>query len=83
MRQVSSPPEPIRARRMAARGAVRICSRPACRASSRPAMSRGAGRRVASAVGEAAVAVQLLHQFFALTQQQPRGRLREEPLTVR
>jgi thioredoxin reductase (NADPH) len=43
----------------------------------------GAGRRVASAVGEGAVAVQLLHQFFALTQQQPRGRLREEPLTVR
>ena len=41
----------------------------------------GAGRRVASAVGEGAVAVQLLHQFFALEQRQPRGRSRES-LTV-
>ena len=41
----------------------------------------GAGRRVASAVGEGAVAVQLLHQFFSLEQRQPRGRSRE-PMTV-
>jgi thioredoxin reductase (NADPH) len=34
----------------------------------------GAGRRVASAVGEGAVAVQLLHQLFAADQRQPRGR---------
>jgi thioredoxin reductase (NADPH) len=41
----------------------------------------GAGRRVASAVGEGAVAVQLLHQLFASEQRQPRGRSRE-PMTV-
>ena len=37
----------------------------------------GAGRRVASAVGEGAVAIQLLHQLFASDQRQPRGRTRE------
>ena len=41
----------------------------------------GAGRRVASAVGEGAVAVQLLHQLFASEHRQPRGRSRE-PVTV-
>ncbi len=38
---------------------------------------RGAGRRVASAVGEGAVAIQLLHQLFAAEGQRPRGRSRE------
>jgi thioredoxin reductase (NADPH) len=33
----------------------------------------GAGRRVASAVGEGAVAIQLLHQYFAAARRQPRG----------
>ncbi len=37
----------------------------------------GAGRRVASAVGEGAVAIQLLHQLFASNQQQPQGRAAE------
>jgi thioredoxin reductase (NADPH) len=41
----------------------------------------GAGKRVASAVGEGAVAIQLLHQLFAFDQRQPRGRPRE-PLAV-
>ncbi len=42
----------------------------------------GAGRRVASAVGEGAVAVQLLHQLFAAEQRQPRGRSRAQPVRV-
>jgi thioredoxin reductase (NADPH) len=37
----------------------------------------GAGRRVASAVGEGAVAIQMLHQLFTAEQRQPRGRSRE------
>jgi thioredoxin reductase (NADPH) len=41
----------------------------------------GAGKRVASAVGEGAVAIQLLHQLFANDQRQPRGHSRE-PLAV-
>ena len=41
----------------------------------------GAGKRVASAVGEGAVAIQLLHQLFTSDQRQPRGR-RREPLAV-
>ena len=41
----------------------------------------GAGRRVASAVGEGAVAIQLLHQLFAADQRHPRGRSRH-PSTV-
>jgi thioredoxin reductase (NADPH) len=41
----------------------------------------GAGKRVAAAVGEGAVAIQLLHQLFAADQRQPRGRSRE-PLAV-
>jgi thioredoxin reductase (NADPH) len=41
----------------------------------------GAGKRVASAVGEGAVAIQLLHQLFANDQRQPRGRSRD-PLAV-
>jgi thioredoxin reductase (NADPH) len=34
----------------------------------------GAVKRVASAVGEGSIAVQLLHQYFAVEQRQPRGR---------
>ena len=41
----------------------------------------GAGRRVASAVGEGAVAIQLLHQFFAPSSDSHEA-VRAEPLTV-
>jgi thioredoxin reductase (NADPH) len=41
----------------------------------------GAPKRVASAVGEGSVAVQLLHQLFAAEGRQPRGRPREHPGT--
>jgi thioredoxin reductase (NADPH) len=34
----------------------------------------GAVKRVASAVGEGSIAIQLLHQLFAAEQRQPRGR---------
>ena len=34
----------------------------------------GAVKRVASAVGEGSIAIQLLHQYFAAEQRQPRGR---------
>ena len=37
----------------------------------------GAGKRVAAAVGEGAVAIQLLHQLFASERLQPRGRPQE------
>lgn len=37
----------------------------------------GAVKRVASAVGEGSIAVQVLHQLFAAEQRQPRGRSRE------
>jgi thioredoxin reductase (NADPH) len=37
----------------------------------------GASRRVASAVGEGAVAIQLLHRLFATDKRHPRGRSQE------
>ena len=43
----------------------------------------GAGKRVASSVGEGAVAIQLLHQLFAADQRQPRGRSREPSAVAR
>jgi thioredoxin reductase (NADPH) len=42
----------------------------------------GSVKRVASAVGEGSVAIQLLHQFFAADQLAPLGRPRELPETV-
>jgi thioredoxin reductase (NADPH) len=42
----------------------------------------GAVKRVASAVGEGSIAVQLLHQLFAAEQRQPLGRSKEHPSTV-
>jgi thioredoxin reductase (NADPH) len=42
----------------------------------------GSVKRVASAVGEGSVAIQLLHQFFALHQYQPRGRAGDAPAFV-
>ena len=42
----------------------------------------GAVKRVASAVGEGSIAIQLLHQLFAAEQRQPRGRSKEHPSTV-
>jgi thioredoxin reductase (NADPH) len=41
----------------------------------------GGVKRVASAVGEGSIAVQLLHQFFAAENRQPRGRPRNPPGT--
>jgi thioredoxin reductase (NADPH) len=40
----------------------------------------GAVKRVASAVGEGSIAVQLLHQYFAAEQREPRGRSEESRL---
>ena len=37
----------------------------------------GAVKRVASAVGEGSIAIQLLHQYFAAEQRAPRGRSEE------
>jgi thioredoxin reductase (NADPH) len=34
----------------------------------------GGVKRVASAVGEGSIAIQFLHQLFAIEQRQPRGR---------
>jgi thioredoxin reductase (NADPH) len=42
----------------------------------------GSVKRVASAVGEGSIAVQLLHQFFAAEQRQPRGRSEEHHRAV-
>ena len=42
----------------------------------------GAGKRVAAAVGEGAVAIQLLHQLFASERRQPRGRRPQDRLAV-
>jgi thioredoxin reductase (NADPH) len=42
----------------------------------------GAVNRVASAVGEGAIAIQLLHQLYAAEQRRPRGRYRTEPTGV-
>jgi thioredoxin reductase (NADPH) len=42
----------------------------------------GAVKRVASAVGEGSIAIQLLHQLFAAEQRQPRGRSKELPSSV-
>jgi thioredoxin reductase (NADPH) len=42
----------------------------------------GAVKRVASAVGEGSVAVQLLHQYFAVEQLKPRGRSSDVPGVV-
>lgn len=42
----------------------------------------GAVKRVASGVGEGSIAIQLLHQFFAGEERQPRGRPEEQPSTV-
>jgi thioredoxin reductase (NADPH) len=42
----------------------------------------GSVKRVASAVGEGSVAIQLLHQFFAADQLYPRGRPRDAAITV-
>jgi thioredoxin reductase (NADPH) len=42
----------------------------------------GAVKRVASAVGEGSIAVQLLHQLFALEQRQPHGRPTEHSSNV-
>ena len=42
----------------------------------------GSVKRVASAVGEGSIAVQLVHQLFAAQQRQPRGRSAGEPDAV-
>jgi thioredoxin reductase (NADPH) len=42
----------------------------------------GSVKRVASAVGEGSIAIQLLHQYFAVEQLKPRGRPREVPGAV-
>jgi thioredoxin reductase (NADPH) len=42
----------------------------------------GSVKRVASAVGEGSIAVQLLHQLFAAEQREPRGRTKELPSTL-
>ncbi len=42
----------------------------------------GSVKRVASAVGEGSIAVQLLHQLFAAEQRQPRGRPTGHPTTL-
>jgi thioredoxin reductase (NADPH) len=43
----------------------------------------GSAKRVASAVGEGSVAVQLLHSLFAMDRLHPRGRPREPAVTAR
>ena len=40
----------------------------------------GSVKRVASAVGEGSVAIQLLHQLFTADQLHPRGRPKETPV---
>ncbi len=46
--------------------AIRRCLNPACRESSSSAMSaNGSVKRVASGVGEGAVAIQFVHQYLA------------------
>jgi thioredoxin reductase (NADPH) len=42
----------------------------------------GSVKRVASAVGEGSIAVQLIHQFFAAEDRRPRGRTAEDPAAV-
>jgi thioredoxin reductase (NADPH) len=42
----------------------------------------GSVKRVASAVGEGSIAVQLLHLLFADQQRTPRGRTSEQPTTI-
>ena len=42
----------------------------------------GAVKRVASAVGEGSIAIQLLHQLFAIDDRQPHGRPKEHPTTI-
>ena len=42
----------------------------------------GSVKRVASAVGEGSIAVQLLHQLFADQERTPRGRTADQPSTV-